>query len=103
MLYHVPNLADFTAEGPHSELIGTHGQVRVALFSLDPGQVVPTHRSPARVFMHVVEGGGHLVVGDERHVVTAGDLAAVEPGQDHGMAAAADRRMLVMALIVQES
>ncbi len=47
---------------------------------LEPGEQVPSHKTPVDVLFQVIEGEGTITVGDESAVVSSGDII-VSPAQ----------------------
>ena len=71
-----------------SALIHDEPDARVVAFRLDPHQAVPVHTSPSTVLVVVTEGEGTFTGADgEPVLLRAGQAAAYEPGEPHGMAA----------------
>ncbi|MDA8346800.1 MAG: cupin domain-containing protein [Thermaerobacter sp.] len=98
MVYRLSEHVAFRADKPASELIAEYEGTRVAVFSMEPGQVVPAHTSPATVFMLAYSGRGVLRSGEESSEAKPGDLVIVPPNVPHGMAAG-DEQFVVLAFI----
>lgn len=54
---------------------------------LEPGERVPSHKTPVDVLFQVIEGKGTVIIGEENQIVGTGDII-VSPAQiPHGLAA----------------
>lgn len=89
----------YDPDQPVSRLIAENADCRVVLFSIEPGQAVPSHVSTSTVVMTVLEGSGRLRVGEENHEAGPGGIAACPPFVPHSMAAAPGSRFVVLAVI----
>ena len=49
-------------------------EVGIVNLVLEPGEKVPSHKTPVDVLFQVVEGKGTVTIGDETQVVEAGDI-----------------------------
>ena len=47
---------------------------------LEPGEKVPSHKTPVDVLFQVIEGNGMVTIGDEEQVVESGNIV-VSPAQ----------------------
>ena len=57
----------------------------VVYFEVEPGQYLPTHTDSPEEVLYIVAGTGEAHVGDERGVVSAGDLAVIPSMVPHGI------------------
>lgn len=57
----------------------------VVYFELEPGKHLPTHTDSPEEVLYIVAGTGEAHVGDERGVVSAGDLAVIPAMVPHGL------------------
>lgn len=91
--------ARFDPQRPLAQLLSDSQDCRLIVFGFGPGQEIPAHTSTSTVAMHVLLGRGQIRVGDRERKVSPGDLAVCPPHVTHSMAAAADSRMVVLAVI----
>lgn len=63
---------------------------RLVAFTLAPGQVVPVHTSESSVIVTVVDGHGSFSGGEGATELRAGQSAAYQQNEPHGMTAGAD-------------
>lgn len=91
--------AVFLPNRPGTQLVHGSENMRVVVFALRAGQEVPAHVSPSEVLMHVVSGRGTFLVTEGTRKVAAGDLVVCAPNEPHGMAAAPDEDLIVLAVI----
>lgn len=91
--------ARFAPDRPITQLIHENQDCRVIVFGFEPGQAVPLHTSSSSVLMQVIEGQGRFTVGDEERPVGPNDLAFCPPNVPHALAAGADNRLIVVAVI----
>ncbi len=98
LVYRISQHIAYQDEKAASQLIAEYGGTRVVAFSLEPGQEVPVHTSPATVFMLAFSGKGSLRSGEESFDVNAGEFVIVPPNAPHAMAAGAER-FVVLAFI----
>jgi len=66
----------------------------IARIDLRAGAVVPRHAHPHEQVANVLEGSLRFVVGDEEHVVSAGESVIVPGGVPHEVEALADSLVL---------
>ncbi|HBQ85963.1 MAG TPA: cupin domain-containing protein [Syntrophomonas sp.] len=67
---------------------------------LEPGEQVPSHKTPVDVLFQVVEGKGEVTVGEESQVVESGDII-VSPAQiPHALEASQGCRFSVFVMKV---
>ncbi|HMK44367.1 MAG TPA: cupin domain-containing protein [Dissulfurispiraceae bacterium] len=92
-------LITFYPDKIYREMLTDKPEMRVALMCLGPGQELKPHKAPLRLLMYCVEGRGVFTVGDEE--VAAGEKTAimVDPNVPHGFRAAADEKLVVMAVV----
>lgn len=65
-------------------------EVGIVNLVLEPGEKVPSHKTPVNVLFQVVEGKGSITIADETQIVKAGDIV-VSPLQIlHGLEANQD-------------
>lgn len=89
---------------PATAIVHDSPDVRLIVFRLAPGQSVAPHRSTSSVQLTVLGGDGILTGQSEgggtvEQVCTAGDLAVYLPDELHGMRAAGDTDLLLLATI----
>lgn len=54
---------------------------------LEPGEQVPSHKTPVDVLFQVIEGSGEVTIGEETRVVEPGDIIVSPKDIPHGLAA----------------
>lgn len=86
------------ADRPATAIIADSADARVVLFRIDAGQAVSPHTNASTVLMTVIDGRGVVSGPDGDHDVHAGDFAAYEPNELHGMRAI-DERLVILATI----
>ena len=77
-------------ERPATAVVLDAPDARLVVFRIEPGQEVPPHHSPSTVILSVLQGAGVLTGGDGECRVSAGDVVAYEPGEQHSMRAAGE-------------
>jgi len=83
---------------PATALVHDAPGARLVVFRIAPGQAVAVHTSPSTVVMHVLSGSGLLSGAEGEREVGAGTVAVYEPGEPHGMRAAATEMVLLAAI-----
>ena len=68
----------------------------VVYFELAPGQRLARHTDSPEEILYIVAGTGEAEVGDERGVVTAGDLAVIPAMVRHGVRNIGDETLKVV-------
>lgn len=81
-----------------SKVLHSCQDMRVILFSLGPGQELAPHTSSSSVCLHVVEGDGTLLVGDDWAPAAVGTMRFYPPGEIHGIRAMTEP-MVVLATL----
>lgn len=94
---------EFRRDGFTTRLLHNCECSRMVLFNLAPGQVVEPHTANACVIMHVVEGSGRIQKGSEEISVSKDDLIFFEPNELHGIRAAADGSLNVLATVIPKA
>lgn len=75
------------AERYATALLHDDARARVVGFRLEPGQAVPPHTSEAMVLVLVTHGAARFSGRDTEVRLAAGEGAAYEPGEVHGIIA----------------
>lgn len=83
---------------PAVAMVHDHGDARLVLFRIAPGQQVASHTSGSSVFLSIVSGSGVVSGGEGEREVKAGDVLAIAPREPHGMRAAGGE-LVIAALI----
>jgi quercetin dioxygenase-like cupin family protein len=83
---------------PATALAHDCADARVVLFRIEPGQVVAKHTSPSTVVLMIVSGSGIVSGAAGDRAVRAGDIAAYDRDEPHGMRAT-DEQFIVAAVI----
>lgn len=89
---------------PATAIVHDSPDVRLIVFRLAPGQVVAPHTSTSSVQLTVLEGDGVLTGeaeggGTAEQVCTSGDVFVYLPNELHGMRAAGEGDLLLLATI----
>ena len=91
------------SDRPATAILHDSADVRLIVFRLAPGQAVSPHRSTSSVQLTVLAGTGILSgESDSRvtdRVCTRGDVVVYLPHELHGMRAAGDEDLLLLATI----
>ena len=94
----VAEAANFSAQARvNQELMATHDLV-TRMNCYEPGQVTPMHMHPDEdEVLYIVEGGGAVTFEERDDLpVKAGDLVCLPADQFHQIAAAPDKRMVLI-------
>ena len=79
-----PDRARVQVNFPLNKAAGTGGGA-VVYFEVQPGEYLARHTDSPEEILYIVAGTAEAEVGDERGVVTAGDLAVVPAMVPHGL------------------
>jgi len=84
---------------PATAVILDSEDVRLVVFRVAPGQMVPPHRNQSTVILRVLAGSGILsgTEGQERNCV-AGDTMVYEPNELHGMRSESEELLLLATI-----
>jgi mannose-6-phosphate isomerase-like protein (cupin superfamily) len=82
---------------PWHSAVGT-GNTAAVLFELEPGSMLATHQDSADEALHILEGEGEAVVGDERAFVRAGQVAVVPAMAHHSVRNTGERTLRVLGV-----
>lgn len=88
----------FVPERPISQNIAGNSDCQVIVFGLEPHHEVTPHTSSSTVVMYVVEGSGHIRVGEQERPVSSGDVAFCPPQVVHAFTAGPNR-LVIMAVV----
>jgi quercetin dioxygenase-like cupin family protein len=92
------NLKDFSLDGVHSTPLLDDDKVRALLLNLEAGQAVTPCQMSVPVMYYVIEGQGHLHMGDGQAGLQTGSLVIVPAKAVRSIAA--DERMHVLTVQV---
>lgn len=70
---------------PASAVLHDEANVRIVGFHLLPGQRIPAHRSESTVVVQVVSGSGRFRGAASDALLSAGENAVFEPGEEHAI------------------
>jgi quercetin dioxygenase-like cupin family protein len=83
---------------PATVILHDSPDARLVVFRIAPGQAVAPHRNGSTVILTVLAGHGIVTGGDDRRVVSVGEVIAYEPNELHGMSAV-DVELVLLATI----
>lgn len=84
---------------PATALLLDEPDARLVVFRIDPGQVVPVHTSASTVLLQVLEGRGLIGADGNEIECGPGDVVSFIPEEPHGMSAAGQDTLLLLATI----
>jgi quercetin dioxygenase-like cupin family protein len=82
-------------EGHRQIAVVRRGPVTVILFVFEPGGVMPEHRAPGDVLLHVLSGRLEVTLADEVVTLVGGQVLAIAPDLPHAVRALARTDMLL--------
>ncbi len=85
---------------PLNAAAGTEGGA-VVYFEVHPGQRLATHTDSPEEILYIVAGTAEAEVGDERGIVTAGDLAVIPAMVPHGLRNIGDETVKVVGFFCE--
>lgn len=88
----------FGESRPATSILFDSADLRLLVFRLAPGQLVPPHRSPSSVMLTVLEGEGLLSGPSGEIACRPGDVVCYAPDELHGMRAV-DAELHLLATI----
>lgn len=83
---------------PATAILHDVPDVRLVVFRLGAGQVVPPHSNPSTVLLTVLEGTGTLSGSDGEQQCHPGQMVVYAPGELHGMRATHGPLMLLATI-----
>ena len=92
------DIKEFSPDGIHSTPLLDDNNIRTLLLNLDIDQVVGPCQMDVPVIYYVIEGQGHLRVGDEQAKLQTGSLVVVPVEEVRSITA--DKHMRVLAVQV---
>jgi quercetin dioxygenase-like cupin family protein len=90
-----PERAKLRVNFPLNRAAGTEGGA-VVYFELQPGDYLATHTDSPEEILYIVSGSAEAHVGDERGILTAGDLAVIPAMAPHGLRTIGDEPVKVV-------
>lgn len=72
------------AEGIMMQHLGPGKTMNTLHWNLDDKSEIPMHSHPQEQFGYVIRGGFKFFIGDETHILKAGDSYYVPPNVEHG-------------------
>ncbi len=72
-----------------------HGAVRLVLYAFDTGGLIPAHRAPGWVTIHVLRGNIRVATPGQNYTLEAGQLLALDPEVPHDVEATSEAEMLL--------
>ena len=73
----------------------------VVYFELEPGEYLPTHTDSPEEILYIVAGTAEAHAGDERGIVSAGDLAVIPATVPHGLRNVGDETVKVVGFFTE--
>ncbi len=55
-------------------------EIGIVNLCLEPGEIVPSHKTPVDVLFQIIEGNGSITIGEETQVVESGNIV-VSPAE----------------------
>src|ERR1017187_10267590 len=99
-LKQIATLAKFTPEKMGKSTLAQGDYMFSGLNSFEPGQEHAPHKHEGQDKLYVVlQGTGHVRIGDEEHALTAGDAAFAPSGVPHAIRNSGTERLIVMAIL----
>ena len=92
------NIKDFSPDGIHSTPLLDNNKVHTLLLNLDNNQAVGPCQMEVPVMYFIIEGQGHLRVGDDQAKLQTGSLVVVPAEEVRSITA--DKHMRVLAVQV---
>jgi quercetin dioxygenase-like cupin family protein len=90
-----PERAKLRVNFPLNRAAGTEGGA-VVYFEIQPGDYLATHTDSPEEILYIVSGSAEAQVGDERGILTAGDLAVIPAMAPHGLRTIGDEPVKVV-------
>lgn len=101
---HVPDIAALVPEIPPNSIISrtihADDHVKVVLFGFAAGQELSEHTASQPAILHILQGEGHLTLGEDTLAATTGTWAYMPPHLRHSIVA---KTPLVMLLLLIKS
>ena len=73
-------------------------EISIKNLVLEPGEVVPAHKTPVHVHFQVMEGKGTIVIGEESFVVSPGDIVFSPKQIPHAVKADQNERFSIFVI-----
>lgn len=89
------NEVDYTEGGVVSKKIVAYPEGTITLFSFDKGEQLSPHSAPYDALVQVIEGTAEIVIGGEKHTLTAGESIVMPANIEHAVNAPARFKMLL--------
>jgi quercetin dioxygenase-like cupin family protein len=97
---HVPDRLAFAADKLKKVNLVDTASLFCDVYGLEPGQEQAGHRhSVGDKLYFVVQGTGHIRVGDEERPVRTGDLVCAPAGSEHGVRNTGDTRLGLLVVM----
>jgi quercetin dioxygenase-like cupin family protein len=84
--------------GPKMRKVLSTDDIVVANIVLEPGQVLPSHKTPVDVLFYVHSGSGYVVIDDDNIEVVAGDMVPSPKNIPHGLKAREENSFSVLVI-----
>lgn len=86
------------ALGLDARVAASAQEAELVQFTLSPGEVIPPHPMPVRVFFIVLEGEGEITVDGYSEAATVNDVIEIEPGAQRGWKSVGKENLRVLAV-----
>ncbi|MGH9394583.1 MAG: cupin domain-containing protein [Terriglobales bacterium] len=83
------------SHGPSSTTLVKHPDLRVVLVAMRSGQLMPAHRTVARITVHLLRGRIRLQLGSGPEELRAGELLVLDRNLEHDVEALEDSAFLL--------
>lgn len=84
------------SEGVDRKLLASVGNITAVEMSFEKDSIGAVHSHPHEQVGYVLSGSFELTIGDEKHIIQAGDTYYIKPNLLHGVVALADSSLLEM-------
>ncbi len=87
MVKDLGSMIDFAQGGIVSKVFLNRPEANMTLFCMSKGQELSEHTSTKPAAIHILQGSGHVQLGDQRHEAKAGVWIFMPPEQLHAVQA----------------
>ncbi len=84
--------------GPKMRKVFSTDDIAVANIILEPGQILPLHKTPVDVLFYVHAGSGYVIIGDDNIEAEAGDMVPSPKNIPHGLKAGNEDSLSVFVI-----
>lgn len=89
---------DYTPDSILSRSLIQNDAGGITIFAFSKGQGLSKHSAPFDAFVNILEGKGKIIIGDDAHILSAGEAIIMPADIPHAVEAEEDFKMMLVMI-----